>query len=468
MNETTQSFNDVKLDSNISVIVDDKYMWAKVLVSKPQNGGTPATLDDVRRALTKNGVFAHIDFKAIEDYLSDIPDGKSVIAAKGIPPVDGVSGRIDYAYEPTSQLKPTIDEETGIVNFKELGRVRNIKKGSLIASIRLATEGTPGSDIRGTEIKPMPGASPKYVLGTGTVLSNDQTKIFAANDGNLRWDKDRFVVDTVVTIGGNVDAAVGNIDFVGDVIIKGGIDEGYKVKGKNVTVKGNVTNATVMALEHLDLVGSVHSYLVSDGDIKMNFAENCNINCKGQLQAKSMVNCNVTCEGEINVTGTKGVIIGGEIICYQNITASQIGSEGYSKTNINLGNTMVVMNSHKDMLDNFNTLSENYKKLKTLYEKLNELKKIQPLTPEQEDARKQSFLFIMNERKVLEDMSAKIEKSENTLARSRQLQLIVKSKCYPGVSVKLYTSLYTNNREMGPCTFYLDSNNEIQIRNSAK
>ncbi len=456
----------VTIDGHISVIVDEQFLWAKLVVTKPENGGREVTFDDVMEELEKNKVYANIDEEKIRIYLENIPDdNKSIIVAEATPAEDGEDGQINYAFETKSDLKPSIDEETGIVNFKELGKVKNIKKGKLIATIKANTEGKPGKDIRGFEIKPVPGKPAKYLVGQGTVQDNEKTRIYAASDGNIRWDKDKFVVDTVVTISGDVDASVGNIDFVGDVVIKGGVMEGYRVKGKNVTIKQNVTNATVEATESINISsGAVYSKLSCEGTVKMSFAENCNIFCKGNLESKSMINCDVLCESEVIVTGGKGIIVGGECIAYKNITANQVGSESYTKTTINLGNTASLMKSHKELSDNFKTLNENYKRLKTLYEKLNKLKDEQPLTPQQEAARKQAFLFVMNERNTMADMSERIEKNERILAKSRLLQLIVKKRCYPGVSLKLYNSVYENNTENGSVVFYLDSGNEIRFR----
>ena len=87
-------FNEIKMDSTISVIVDQSYMWAKVLVSRPQNGGKVPTVNEVRRVLAQNGVTAHIDEDALREYLKDLPENKSVIVAKAIPAVDGDNGKV--------------------------------------------------------------------------------------------------------------------------------------------------------------------------------------------------------------------------------------------------------------------------------------------------------------------------------------------------------------------------------------
>lgn len=459
----------VTFDGQVTVLVDDDYMWAKIIVTKP-NGGKAVTFEDVMRELRSSGVTAHIN----EDAIRECVDGSDEniggrLVAEAIPAVDGLDGEVNYSFDTKAELKPAIDEETGIVNFRELGKVRNIKKGALIATIKPNTLGTPGNDIRGNEIKCKSGNPPKYALGTGTMLSNDQSKILAASDGNIRWEKDRFIVDTVVTISGSVDASVGNIDFVGDVIIKGGISDGFRVKGKKVEIKQNVNNATVEASESIIISGgAVYAKLSCEKDIKMSFSENSTVYCGGNLETKSLINCEVLCEGEVNVVSGKGVIIGGECIAYHNITANQVGSESYTKTTINLGNTAVLMKSHKELKDNFKTLSENYNKLKTLYEKLNSLRNVQELTAQQEHARKEAFLFIMNERNTMMEMTAKIEQNEKILAKSRLLQLVVKKRCYPGVTLKLYNTVYENQVENGASVYYLDSDNEVKFRAGSK
>lgn len=458
------------VDGTVSVIVDEAGDWAKITITPPQFGGHAVTFDDAIRELNRVGVNTNIDEAGIRRYVEYPPlDGAPFLAAESTPAEDGYDGSISYNYEPKNEFKPTIDEETGLVNFKELGRIRNIQKGTLIATIKPNTTGVPGVTVRGAPINPVPGKPAQFAIGSGTVISNDQTKIYAADDGNLRWDKDRFVVDTTVTISDWIDAAIGNIDFVGDVVIKGGVMEGYRVKGKNVTIRENVTNATVEATQSIELKsGAVYSKLSCDGDIKMSFAENCTIYTKGNLSSKSLVNCNVLCEGEVTVTGGKGVIVGGECICYHNIMASMVGSESYTKTVINLGNTAALMKSQKELNDNYATLNANYKKLKTLYEKLNELRSVQPLNEQQEHARKQAFLFVMNEKNTLADMAVKIDQNERILAKSKLLQLGVKNKCFPNVTIKLYNAIYDNRVETGQVTFYLDSDNEIKFRAGVK
>ncbi len=99
-------FNDmVALDGQISVLVDDQFLWAKLIVSKAQNGGKEVTYDDVIGELSRNGVKANIKEDKIRDYLENLPDDhKSIIVAEATPAENGVDGVVTYSYEPKASL----------------------------------------------------------------------------------------------------------------------------------------------------------------------------------------------------------------------------------------------------------------------------------------------------------------------------------------------------------------------------
>lgn len=453
------------VDGKVTLKIDDYYLYAKMVISEPENGGKAVTKEDVKTALAENGVVNNVDWDAIDKYMKDKLFGTSVTVAEGVAAVDGENGEITFTHEPTSDLRPQIDEETGTVNFRELGKVINIRKGELIADVKLPTEGTSGVDIRGVEVQPMPGKEASYTLGAGTVLSADRTKVTAAIDGNLRWDSDRFVVDSVVSVGGDVDVSVGNIDFVGDVIIKGSIREGFTVKGKNVTVFQSVSKANIISEGTVEVKGgAVFANIKSQGDVKLNFAENAEISCNGKLTAKSLVTCKVFCLGDITVLGGKGAIVGGECICCGNITASQVGSDSYARTVINLGNTAELTKEFTAKKDKYKTDYDNYTKLQKLYSQLSAMKNAVPLTEEQEQIRRQAFRFVMSEKPRLVAESQLIEESEALLQKGKNLRLMVKSRAFPGVNIRIFNSVYDNLNECGNCTFYLGTDGEVAMR----
>ena len=68
---------------------------------------------------------------------------------------------------------------------------------------------------------------------------------------------------------------MGNIDFIGDVVIKGMVNDGFKVKsGKSITVMGNVYAATLEARQNIIIKqGAINSQLEAGGDVRVGFAK---------------------------------------------------------------------------------------------------------------------------------------------------------------------------------------------------
>lgn len=94
-------------------------------------------------------------------------------------------------------------------------------------------------------IKGKDGKPPHIPAGKNTVLSEDKTKLLADIDGEVVYEGNKFNVKNLLTINHDVDNSIGNIDFTGDILIKGDVREGYSVKAEgDVTIFGTVEGAT--------------------------------------------------------------------------------------------------------------------------------------------------------------------------------------------------------------------------------
>jgi len=264
------------IDGTINLEVDDKFMNARLSIQPAKNGGREVTEQMVRDAMAMQGIRYGVDEKAFKDAFSN--GGLSVQLAKGDPPVDGKNGYLTYHFERKSGAQMKADE-FGNVDFRDLGLIQNIEKDTIIADIFAETPGSPGRDIRGIELPQYPGKPAKITVGNGVALSEDGTHIKAAIQGNLRWNKDHFVVDKELVVG-DIDLSVGNIDFIGDIIIKGNVCEGFVVRsGGNISIAGNVTSATIEADGNINAkLGFVSSKVSAGGDITVSFGENSEIN----------------------------------------------------------------------------------------------------------------------------------------------------------------------------------------------
>ena len=134
------------------------------------------------------------------------------------------------------------------MDFKNLNIVNQVEQGTAICEIIQPEDPVTGMNIYGNEIPGKPGSMPAIPNGDNTYLSEDGTKLIAAITGNLTFSNNRFSVRQQFDVPENVDASTGNIEFAGDVIIRGSVLEGYTVKaGGNVTVYGMVEGAQISA-----------------------------------------------------------------------------------------------------------------------------------------------------------------------------------------------------------------------------
>lgn len=332
----------VRMDGRVEVQVDGVNS-ASIVLRRPKNGGKQVTLEDIRTELSNRGIVAGIDEyaykRAVKNQVYDTP----VRVASAVLPVKGENGSITFRFDKEHKLKPH-QNEFGIANYRELDSIIAIHKNDIIADIFLPGEGTPGKNIFGEPIPAIPGDPPKITLGKNTLVTTDGTKVVAACDGHIIFGQGSFQVEEAVTIKTDLDLSVGNINFFGDVHVKGNVMEGFSINaGKNVKVDGSVFGGTITAGGDVTIAGGcINSKVTCDGKADIGFCENTEIFAKGDVVSKQFAFCNVFCYGGTATKGPHGVISGGTITSMHDVKAGTIGSEKYTPTSVNIGDGSVL------------------------------------------------------------------------------------------------------------------------------
>lgn len=450
------------INGTVLVEVDDKYMNARLTITPPRNGGRAVTEEQVRQEIALKGVRYNIDENAIKEAFGN--GGISVQLAKGTPPVDGRNGYLVYHFERKNGAQMKADE-FGNVDYRDLGMIQNIEKDVVIADIFPETPGSRGKDIRGIEIPQYPGKPAKITLGNGVMLTEDGRQIRSSIEGNLRWDRDHFVVDKELVVG-DIDLSIGNIDFIGDVTIKGSVNEGFKVRsGGNVAVFGNVTGANIEAAGNVfGKLGFVNSTVTAGGDISVNFGENSDISCEGAIKAQSFVSCNVRCGGDLNVVGGKSVIVGGKYTCLSNIEVNYIGSDAYIRTMIVLGNVAVLAEELNELKKKLKSYENQLSQLEMVCATLQQQKKAAPLTPEREDMLRRSIKAKFGHMGLIKETHDRIAEIEHEIENTNDLCVKVKRAVFPGVTVRINNSQLVVAQKTGACTIRMNEDKDVVIR----
>ncbi len=441
----TDMNNNTPIHGTVEISVDPNFTTAFMEITPPQNGGAEVTLDMVRSAVRAKDICYGINDDALVDAVEKKRYGENICIARWTPPVDGVDGTVTYHFDKDAVIAP-VEDETGTVDYKNLGIVKNIYTGTRIASITQPTEGSSGTDISGKTVQQRVGVPAKINVGKGTVITEDESELIATVDGNLRYSGGSFVVEEELLLKGDVDVSTGNIEFIGNITVKGNVFEGYTVSSKkNITIYGTVTGAKVLCDGDLFIkLGSINSEIECKGNVKLGFCENTKITAEGNIESASFVGGEVYSGKSILATG-KGVMMGGKYTALQNIEASTIGSEGYAKTVITLGNNAVLSEERDNLTSKNAELEDKVDQLGKILVTLQEMAKAGKLPPQREQMKVEAMKSRFQLQGEIKRNKARIVEIEQILERKQNLSVSCRKEFYPGVLIRINSHIFQVN-----------------------
>jgi len=179
-----------------------------------------------------------------------------VVVARGVDPVPPVDGRVELV----CSLQPRIprEEQGDRVDFLDRGSFNAVNAGDVLAYLHPALPGKAGLNVCGEEVPPRPPREPRLAAGPGVKLIRGGRIAVAEVTGRPLYRKGVLQVNPQLVIGRNVNVITGNVDFKGDVLIMGDVEESLTVKaGGMVEVCGSVYHASVLAEGGARVVGKL-------------------------------------------------------------------------------------------------------------------------------------------------------------------------------------------------------------------
>ncbi|MBM7613686.1 FapA family protein [Alkaliphilus hydrothermalis] len=331
---------EVLVDSTLRVQFSKDKMEASIVISKPL-GGKSFTLESLREALTNNNIVYGIDEEQLKRLVKLKWTDSYVTIARGKQPVDGVDGELIYHFDKEKDHKPVVLED-GSVDFKQLGLIKSVTTGTLLVEVVPPTEGTPGINVSGIEIPAKKGREQRFKKGKNTTESEDGLKLFAAMDGQVRFEDGKIIVTEAYEIPGNVDNSTGNINFNGTVIVHGNVKAGFSIIAEgNIEVNGVVEGATLISKGSIVLnrgiQGNNSAYLECHGNMAAKYIENATIKVQGDLTADFILHSEVSVKGKILLAGKKSLLVGGDVRAGVEIRAKIAGSHMGTLTKLEVG-----------------------------------------------------------------------------------------------------------------------------------
>lgn len=442
-------------DAEISVEVADDGMEARLSVTAPMGG---AGLDRERlfAALYEAGIVYGVLSEVIETVLAaGVAD--QLVIARGQGPLRGDNARFESLVDNPQRGTPRLRDD-GSVDYFDLGIVTSVQVGQGLMRKIPATDGTPGTTVRGEPIAAEPGRDVAFGPLSPSVHFDeaDANLLVAAIAGQPRLGPNWAKVEPVIELR-DVDLSTGNIKFDGNVIIRGMVAGGLSVwAGGDVVVDGVVEAATIEAQGNIELrggiVGQGEARIKAKGSITTRFIESAHVEAGDSLHVIDLImHSDVTALNRVEVSGgNKAQIIGGTVRAAQLIKARVFGSPAAVQTRLEVG----VNPYMKSQLDDLSQeLLAKRRKLDEASKALIHLK-LHPRPGQEAQARslENSRELLMAETMMLSEQQQQLQ---TMLGVSQNCKIIATDKIYSGTKIKISDIQRSIEEDMGGCSFRL-------------
>lgn len=448
----------------MSIERTENNMEAYLKVSPPGEKGAEILPSDIKLLLKRQGISDKaILTKEIDSFVDRPLYNQSYLIAKGLPSVNGESGKVNFFYK-NDKDKKFKESIYGKIDFKEISSVQNVKKGDVLAEIISPTEGKDGYDLDGRVLVAQRGEDPNFILGNNVVLSQDGKQLISSIDGYIIFKDRSLSVENIYIIEGDVGLKTGNIYNNGSVLVKGNVLDGYIIKTEgNLEIIGSVGKAKLISAAdvvlHLGANGNHDAIIESGGNVWAKFIENCTVRAqKNVFVSDGILYSNVGAGESVICQGKRAKIVGGHIIAKEEVISQDIGAVGNAGTIVEVGlepkdvELTISFEEWQEKLDHeLEELSKNIQSFEKQHGTNVNLtsKKGMILKSFKED-----FRIISQERNLVREELSKIEERLKTHKGEGKVSVI--GAAYPGITIKINGTIMELSYEIFKVTFLED------------
>lgn len=282
---------------------------------------------------------------------------------QGTPAIPAKESRLKFRVRPYSNTPQYSEEEDESLNFRDLNLFQNVVADQLVAVLLPAEKGISGRDVFGQQISAgNAGARPPIKMGPGIRFEEADGYYFSEEAGMVRFEGNKIWIESNYQIRGDVDLEVGNINFVGQVSVKGDVLPDFSVNGeRGIEVEGTVGGAILTAQEsillHGGILGQGKGQVKTQKDLQAKFINESTAEVEGDIVfSKEALNSRLGALGKIRAS--EAVIIGGKLISLGSMRLGGLGSEMGVKTEVYLGEDYRTMNKTEQMIASMEQLKE--------------------------------------------------------------------------------------------------------------
>lgn len=437
------------VSGQVAARITEDLMEAYIRIIPPLHGGPSVTKEQVMNSLANLGVVYGLDESKISEALQNPRADKEYLAAVGIPLEMGKNGELQYSFE-TGGIKIHPKElADGRVDFYNLNLIQNVVTGQILVTKIPPTSGQDGMTVTGKALATKPGKDVNIKAGKNTEISSDGTTLIATSDGHIVFQGGKVGIMPVYEVHGDVDLSTGNIDFVGNVIVKGNVTEGLSVKAHgDVEIRGSVAGGCIVSGGHVQISNGIQGVgkgvVEAAGNIFTKFIENCRVKAEGDIiVGEAIMHSRVTAKGSVVVGGRKGVIVGGSIMAGQAITAKTVGSSLSTNTELEAGVNPELREKYNEAVK---TLEEAKANLDKTQKAVTLLKKMEQDAGDLPPDKKALLLKVSKAQfqllTLVQNLDEAVKNLDQELQNFQRGKVNVSGTVHPGVKITIGPSVY--------------------------
>lgn len=436
--------------SRIQVRIEEDDMLAYLCIEAPLKASSKElhvdTVEDLLEALKKNEVVAGINQNVLEDIIKNRYYNEEIIVARGRPAVNGKDGyyTIPLAKEIANSMKPRILED-GSVDYSSFGSLCLVKQGDEIAFYTSPTMATHGITVKGHRIIGKNGRDLRPLKGKGFQISEDKKHYIATINGKLEYEENTSIsVCNLLVVEEDITVSTGDIDFGGDIHVKGNINIGRSVRAAGtITVDGHVEGATLVAggdvILKNGMQGGGKGYIEAGGSVSGKFFEQATIISKGNVNANAIMNCNIESEDSVIISGKFGILIGGSVSAFFKIEGTMIGNMAERRTYVKVGSNRTINKMAAEIGVKVRTTEEELEKATQAIRQIEFILK-KGNKPELNQKKIQLMRIKITKDSELAKLKERQQEINTIAERSNKAMVVVHKSIYSGVIVNINDS----------------------------
>ncbi len=422
---------------------EDKYPF-KILIS-PDNMEVHLLIVDRNREFTEENVLHELWANKVRKgilrkEIKKVVDGtykeRSVLVACGQAPRSGRDGWYEYFFRTDITRKPKILED-GSADYQNIDWFDTVRVNDKLAVYHPAEEGCDGYTVKGEVLSAMKGKEQSVLVGSGFRLEPDKRTYISISDGWVELKEDKLEVSNVLTVE-DTTLATGNIVFNGNVYVKGSVGSHTEIRAAgDVVVDGFVEAAVIESGGNVVLRQGMNAQgkgcIIAGNDVIGKFLEGVRVRAGGNIQINYCLNCDLEAGNHIEVSHSKGTLVGGRSCAVKGITAQNVGNNAGVSTYIRIGINEDIIARVKKLHDDIKSTHEELEILENA--KLDYERKYPPEVRSTQEMYSKLGNAIYTKKKQLGDLNLKKKEMNEEIKLISDAKVVVRGRLYEGATI---------------------------------